>query len=78
MSDPRRKQVVVLYCYDPAGMRAILEGVGLHMAEEQHGNGPKHYSVESSTHVLEIYPMRLNAEYDPKKQPLGHIVGVWD
>lgn len=37
-------------------VRTFYQGLGLEFIEEQHGNGPVHYSYSQDQLVIEIYP----------------------
>jgi hypothetical protein len=47
---------VVLYASDVERSRQFYEELGLSLSEEQHGNGPRHYSCRLGSTVFELYP----------------------
>ncbi len=48
--------LVVLRCSDIEQSRRFYAALGLSLRDEQHGDGPKHYSVTLGGVVLELYP----------------------
>lgn len=48
--------VVVLRCGDLDATVAFYRALGLEFAEEQHGRGPRHFSTQLGTAVVELYP----------------------
>ena len=53
--------LLVLYTEDIERLRLFYEACGLTMNEEQHDDGPRHYSsVLSSGTVFELYPGAVN------------------
>ena len=54
---------IVLSCRDLLASRAFYEACGLLFEEEQHAQGPVHFSTMVSGVVLELYP--TNVKYTP-------------
>lgn len=52
----------VLRTDDIEAMKRFLENFGLTFVEEQHGDGPVHYSCETGEKVFEIYPRKRLAQ----------------
>ena len=52
-----RADLIVLRCADLEASRAFYEALGLEVIAEQHGNGPRHFSVQPGQLVLELYPL---------------------
>jgi catechol 2,3-dioxygenase-like lactoylglutathione lyase family enzyme len=50
-------EYVVLRCADMERSRAFYEALGLHLVDEQHGSGARHYSCRLRNVVLELYPL---------------------
>src|SRR5260221_1431690 len=48
--------VLVFRCADIDKSRACFQALGLKFTQEQHGTGPVHYSCETASSVIEIYP----------------------
>ena len=48
--------LVILTSPDPAALATFYAAVGIPMAEERHGSGPKHFSGRLGRGVMEIYP----------------------
>jgi len=63
--------LVVLRSADVERARAFYEALGLRLTEEQHGDGPRHYSATLGTVVLEIYPQ---TNLDTRGLRLGLVV----
>jgi len=49
--------LIVLRCADLDQSRQFYHALGLSLALEQHGGGPRHYSCAMGGLVLELYPM---------------------
>ena len=49
-------ELLVLRCENLERTRAYYEAAGLKFAQEQHGQGARHYSATLGTLVLELYP----------------------
>jgi predicted enzyme related to lactoylglutathione lyase len=48
--------LIVLRSGDLVASLAFYRAIGLSFVEERHGSGPVHYSCQSGTTVIEIYP----------------------
>lgn len=53
-----RLTYLVLPCHNLAATRRFYELLGLTFAEEKHGDGPTHFSVDVAGVVIELYPRR--------------------
>jgi len=65
VSDPSSVRATLLVLYSPQleECRRFYEGLGLHFAAEQHGQGPRHYAATlADGSVFEIYPARPGHE----------------
>lgn len=47
---------VVIRCSDLEKSAAFYSSLGLTLTPEKHGNGPSHFSIETSGVVIELYP----------------------
>lgn len=56
-----RLTLVVLKTLQVEAVRAFYAALGVRFAEEQHGDGPRHYAGQLGPVVLEVYPL-LKAE----------------
>ena len=63
MSSSAHLNLVVLHANDPARCLPFYEALGLAFTEEQHGDGPLHYSAMLGDTLLEIYPRTGNIDY---------------
>lgn len=62
-SSDARATLLVLYCGRLEECRDFYGDLGLSFADEQHGQGPKHYSaVLADGMVFELYPARPDRE----------------
>jgi lactoylglutathione lyase len=50
-------EYVVLRCAHLERSRAFYEALGVHLVDEQHGSGARHYSCRLGKVVLELYPL---------------------
>ncbi len=55
------KTVEVIYVRDLQRTKRFYEALGYALQEEQHGNGPLHYSVDFGTYLWEFYPAKNTA-----------------
>lgn len=51
-----RLKSLVIYTQQLDEMRKFYSALGFELKEEQHGNGPKHYSCKLGGILLEFYP----------------------
>lgn len=51
-----RLNLLVLRCADLELASRFYSALGLELVAEQHGNGPKHYSMRAGETLLELYP----------------------
>jgi catechol 2,3-dioxygenase-like lactoylglutathione lyase family enzyme len=49
---------LVLRCSDLERSRAFYEQLGLRFTPEQHDTGPRHYSTQLGSTLLELYPQK--------------------
>src|SRR2546426_1675331 len=63
--------LVVLRSADVERARVFYEALGLRLTEEQHRDGPRHYSATLGAVVLEIYP---RSNLDTRGLRLGLVV----
>ena len=62
-SNKARATLLVLYCGHLEECRDFYGALGLSFADEQHGQGPKHYAaVLTDGMVFELYPARPDRE----------------
>jgi hypothetical protein len=55
-------------------LRAFYQALGVELAEEQHGSGPRHYSGKIGDAVLETYPLPEEGGAADKTTQLGFAV----
>ncbi|MFN3650970.1 MAG: VOC family protein [Armatimonadota bacterium] len=53
----------------------FYHAVGMELSTEQHGSGPRHYSVRLGELVLELYPLPSGAAAERSDLRLGFAVG---
>ena len=50
--------LIVLRCKNLSSSLHFYERLGLHFVQEQHGNGPLHYTASLNGTVIELYPSK--------------------
>jgi hypothetical protein len=50
--------LIVLKSSNPFDLAQFYGRVGMAVVEEQHGNGPIHYSISLNSGVIELYPAK--------------------
>lgn len=68
----RNLNLLVLRCANIERSKSFYELFGMAFAQEQHGNGPIHYSSSDDRGVFEIYPTEGGA---PDQTGLGFVTG---
>ncbi len=63
--------LITLYCQDLEASLAFYSALELVFAEEQHGNGPRHFAASAASLVVELYP-------ESERQPAtrGLLIGI--
>jgi lactoylglutathione lyase len=71
----RSLNLLVLRCGDIERSKAFYELFGMAFVQEQHGNGPIHYSATDDSGVFELYPREAGA---PDQTGLGFVTAELD
>lgn len=63
--------LITLYCRDLDASLVFYTALGFDFAEEQHGNGPRHFAASAASLVVELYP-------ESERQPATHglLIGI--
>ncbi|RYG56290.1 glyoxalase/bleomycin resistance/extradiol dioxygenase family protein [bacterium] len=62
--------LLVLRTPEPKALLPFYEALGLEFVEEQHGNGPLHFSSTLGEFVLEIYPLKAGMSDENLNTPM--------
>ncbi len=66
--------LVVIRTHQPERVKGFYEALGLQFREEQHGNGPVHFSAQVGQTVFEVYPLPKSIEKVDATTRLGFTV----
>ena len=70
-------RLLVIKTHKVESVRVFYETIGLRFENEQHGNGPEHYSSSLDDGIFEIYPLLTNQDVDSNLR-LGFAVADVD
>lgn len=57
-------KLIVLKTHDVESLREFYIQLGFEFVQEQHGNGPVHFSASLGDGILEIYPLKTGQDPD--------------